>query len=257
MIRWRIKAHPTKNRMPAARQDDEEGRPAVYGSTDNGPVGGWDQARDMGHDALMPMDADLRSAVSMSHLRELPAEVLDRLLVGSARMRISAGSVTHWEGERDPHLELVVSGVVRVFVTAPDGRTMTVRYCRPGALIGVLSLFTTGFAMPATTQALVDAEVLGISATVARVMGTGDLRVARAFLAELSERALSFVYEIPGSAFATVRQRVANAVGTVREVVVRVLRELRQDGLVRTERDRIVLLEPGRLIQEQGWNQGS
>jgi CRP/FNR family transcriptional regulator, cyclic AMP receptor protein len=146
--------------------------------------------------------------------------------------------------------------------------------------------------MPATTQALVDAEVLGISATVARVMGTRDLRVARAFLAKLSERALSFVYEIPGSAFATVRQRVArhlldlalprvgdapasghragqklivqvsqqdlaNAVGTVREVVVRVLRELRQDGLVRTERDRIVLLEPARLIQEQGWNQGS
>jgi hypothetical protein len=55
----------------------------------------------------------------------------------------------------------------------------------------------------------VDAEVLRISATVARRMGTGDLRVARAFLDELSARALSFVYEIPGSAFATVRQRVA------------------------------------------------
>jgi CRP/FNR family transcriptional regulator, cyclic AMP receptor protein len=53
------------------------------------------------------MDAELRSAVSMSHLHELPAEVLDNLLVGSAKMRISAGSVTHWEGEPDPHLELV------------------------------------------------------------------------------------------------------------------------------------------------------
>jgi CRP/FNR family cyclic AMP-dependent transcriptional regulator len=238
------------------------------------------------------MDADLRSAVSMSHLRELPAEVLDELLAGSTRMNVPAGSVTHWEGEPDPHLELVISGVVRVFVTAPDGRTMTVRYCRSGALIGVMSLFAAGFAMPATTQALVDAEVLRISAAVARRMGTGNLRVARAFLGELSERALSFVYEIPGGAFATVRQRVArhlldlasarvgeppasdhragrelivqvsqqdlaNAVGTVREVVVRVLRELRQDGVVRTERDRIVLLEPARLIQEQGWNEGS
>jgi CRP/FNR family transcriptional regulator, cyclic AMP receptor protein len=76
--------------------------------------------------------------------------VLDGLLMGSTRMRVPAGSVTHWEGEPDPHLELVVSGVVRVFVTAPDGRTMTVRYCRPGALIGVMSLFTAGFAMPAT-----------------------------------------------------------------------------------------------------------
>jgi CRP/FNR family transcriptional regulator len=53
------------------------------------------------------------------------------------------------------------------------------------------------------------------------------------------------------------QQDLANAVGTVREVVVRVLRELRQDGVVRTERDRIVLLEPARLIQEQGWNEGS
>ena len=53
------------------------------------------------------------------------------------------------------------------------------------------------------------------------------------------------------------QQELANAVGTVREVVVRVLRDLRQDGVVRTERDRIVLLEPARLIQEQGWNQSS
>src|SRR4029434_9325133 len=238
------------------------------------------------------MGADLRSAVSMSHPRELPPEVLDELLAGSTRMTVPAGSVTHWEGEPEAHLYLVCAGVFRVFVTARDGRTMTVRYCRPGALIGVMSLFATGFAMPATTQALVDAEVLRISATVARGMGTRDLRVARAFLGELSERALGFVYEIPGGAFATVRQRVArhlldlastrvgeqptsdhqagrelivqvsqqelaNAVGTLREVVVRVLRELRQDGVVRTERDRIVLLEPGRLIQEQGWNQGS
>jgi CRP/FNR family cyclic AMP-dependent transcriptional regulator len=129
----------------------------------------------------------------------LPAEVLDGLLMGSTGMRVPAGSVTHWEGEPDPHLELVVSGVVRVLVTAP----MAAR--RPGALIGVMSLLTVGFAKPATTQALVDAEVL----RVARRMGTGDLRVARAFLDELSARALSFVYEIPGSAFATVRQRVA------------------------------------------------
>jgi hypothetical protein len=55
------------------------------------------------------MDADLRSAVSMSHLRELPVAVLDELLVGSTRLKVPVGSVTHWEGELDPHLELVQS----------------------------------------------------------------------------------------------------------------------------------------------------
>ena len=90
------------------------------------------------------MDAQLRLAVSRSHLRDLPGGVVDELLVGAGRVRIAAGSVTHREGEDAPHLELVIAGVVRVFVTAPDGRTMTIRYCRPGALIGAVSLFATG-----------------------------------------------------------------------------------------------------------------
>lgn len=237
------------------------------------------------------MDADVRSAVSKSHLRALLPDALEELMTDAVRMRIPAGSLTHREGEDAPHLELVISGVVRVHVTAPDGRTMTVRYCRPGALIGVMSLFGTEFAMPATTQALVDAELLKMSPTVVRRASERNLRVAQAFLVELSDRARSFVYEIPGNAFTTVRQRVARhlldlasergpkhpsapgsgreltvavsqqelaeAVGTVREVVVRVQRELRHDGVVRTERDRMVVLDPARLIEEQGWNSSS
>jgi CRP/FNR family cyclic AMP-dependent transcriptional regulator len=225
------------------------------------------------------VDADVRAAISKSHLRDLPPAVLEELLSGAVRVKVPAGSVTRWEGDSLPHLELVVSGVVRVFVTAPDGRTMTIRYCRLGALIGVMSLFAPGFVLPATTQALVDAQVLRMSPTTARRVAGCDVGVAQAFLAEQSERALSFIYEIPGSAFATMRQRVArhlldlaserggelivsvsqrelaDAVGTVREVVVRVLRELRQHGLVRTERDRIVIADLEGLIQELGGTQ--
>ena len=109
------------------------------------------------------MDADLESAVLASHLRELPADVLDDLMAGAVRLKIPASSVIHREGEGAPLLELVVSGIVRGFVTAPDGRTMTVRYCRPGALLGVMSLFIPGFAMRGSVQALVDAEVLALS----------------------------------------------------------------------------------------------
>jgi CRP/FNR family transcriptional regulator, cyclic AMP receptor protein len=169
-------------------------------------------------------------------------------------------------------------------VTAPDGRTMTVRYARPGALIGAVSLFARPFTMPAATQALVDAELLRLSPAVVRRAVARDTRVAQAFLSELSERVLSFVDEIPGNTFTTVRQRVArhlldlaaqrepergalaeivvpvsqqelaDAVGTVREVVVRELRELRRDGVVRTERGHIVILDPARLVPGQEWN---
>jgi CRP/FNR family transcriptional regulator len=226
------------------------------------------------------MDADLQYAVLASYLRELPADVIDDLIAGAVRLKIPASSVIHREGEGAPVLELVVSGLVRVFVTAPDGRTMTVRYCRPGALLGVMSLFIPKFALPAAVQALVDAELLALSPGVARRAAAQDIRVTQALLREQSERAISFLYEVPGSAFATVRQRVARhlldlaseggpelvvplsqqqlaeAVGTVREVIVRVLRELRTAGVVHTERNRIIIVDPARLIAEQDWNSG-
>ncbi|MFW6205498.1 MAG: Crp/Fnr family transcriptional regulator [Actinomycetota bacterium] len=232
------------------------------------------------------MDADVRGAVARSHLRDLPPDVLETLFAVAMRRRVPAGAVTHWEGEQAPHLELVVSGLVRVLVAAPDGRTMTVRYCRPGAMMGALLLFGE-HPMPANTQALVDTELLILSPSVVRGMARRDVRVANAFLGELSERAARFIYEIHGSAFASVRQRVArhlldlasdrmpldgarpqltvavsqrelaDAAGTVREVVVRVLRQLREEGVIRTTRDHIVILDPDRLVQEQGWNPGS
>jgi CRP/FNR family transcriptional regulator, cyclic AMP receptor protein len=228
--------------------------------------------------------ADVRDALNASHLRDLPSDVLDELLEGFVRIKVPAGKVAHWALDEDQYLELVISGVIRVFVTAPDGRTMTIRYCRSGELLGAMSLFSSGFAEPATKQALVDTQLLMISPAKVRALARRDPRVAGALLVELSERARSFVNEIPGTAFATVRQRVARqlldlasthhddgdpngelavritqqdlaaAVGTVREVVVRALRQLRDVGAVRTERDRIVLLDPALLTEEVKWN---
>ena len=233
------------------------------------------------------MDPDLLAAVSASHLRDLPQEILDELFAGAVRVKIPADAVTHREREDHPYLELVIAGVIRVFVTSPDGRTMTIRYCRPGELLGAMSLFSTEFSEPATKQALVDAELLKMSPATVRHLAERDVRVSRAFLAELSERAQNFAHEISGNAFATVRQRVARqlldlastrpfegrrdgelavqvtqqdlaaAAGTVREVVVRALRQLREGGAVRTERDRIIIFNPALLTEELRWNSSS
>lgn len=192
-------------------------------------------------------------------------------------------------GEDVPHVELVLSGVVRAFVTAPDGRAMTVRYARAGALLGIMSLYAPGFALPATVQALTDAVVLRFPPHIIRQSADRDVEVATALLVDQAERALAFLSELPGSAFASVTQRVvrhlldlashdllaegpagrpvlvaqvtqsdlADAVGSVREVVVRVLRELRDDGLIETGRDGIIITDPERLVAEHGWNAGS
>jgi CRP/FNR family transcriptional regulator len=130
--------------------------------------------------------------------------------------------------------------------------------------------------LPASIQSVTDAGFVALRPSTVRRLAENDPRVARALVEELSERVLSFIAEIPGGAFTTVRQRVArhlldlasasqtgpelvacisqqalaDAVGTVREVVVRALRELRHDGLVRTTRDGVVVLQAEELAQE-------
>ncbi len=223
------------------------------------------------------LDADVRAALDESRLGSLPPAVLQALVADAHELSIPAGSVVHRAGHDAGHLELVVSGLVRVYVTASDGRTMTVRYCRAGALIGAASLFTAPFALPATIQTVTDTSVLALRASLVRRAADRDVRVARALVDELSERVLAFVAEIPATAFASIRQRVARhlldlasesqtgsalvarvgqhelaaAAGTSREVVVRALRELRDDGLIRTSRGAIELLQPERLAGEE------
>lgn len=227
------------------------------------------------------MDVDTRRAIAASRLAAVPDGTLDGVVADARHAVVPAGGVLHWEGDDTAHLELVVAGVVRVRVTAPDGRTMTVRYCRRGALLGAMSLFRPRFSMPATADALTEVRLLRLSPSSVRRSST-DPAVSRALMVELSERAEGFLHEIPGGAFGTVRERVvrhlldlagqarsgplvvrasqqdlAEACGSVREVVVRVLRDLRADGLVRTERGRIVLLDVEQLVAEEMWNLSS
>ena len=230
-------------------------------------------------------DDEVLAAIGLSPLRDLPPELVAALTAEATRTLVRAGETIHGEGEAAPHLELVMSGLVRARVSAPDGRMLTVRYCRAGALVGTATLFAEG-TRPFAIQALTDSSVLTFRPLIVRQLAAQEVRVANALLAETSARVLSFLGELSGSAFATVRQRLARhlldlaserrhgrelvaaitqqelaeATGTVREVVVRVLRELRQEGVVHTGPHGITILEPQRLFeaaQAQRWNAGS
>jgi len=223
-------------------------------------------------------------AIAASNLRGLPRDAIADLNAGARRLSFPARTTFHHEGEDAPHLELVLAGLIRVQVPAADGRTMTVRYCRRGALLGVATLYAQVI-RPFGIQALSDVELLQFQPAIVRACADRDPRVAQALLTETSERVLAFVAEFSGHAFANVRQRIAHhlldlasdeqrdgellapisqqeladAVGTVREVVVRVLRELREAGAVETGRAGILIRDPERVSRLGGppWNESS
>lgn len=222
--------------------------------------------------ALRDLEPEARTALSKSILASVPEEALDRLVRDAILIDVPAGGSVLREGHAA--VNLLVTGVVRLYMTAPSGRQTTLRYIRPSELLGVATLF--GGTAHVGARALTDSRLLVFRSGLLREAALADGQVALAFLREVSVRVTDYVNELGSSVFTTVRQRVvrhlldssvldpsrgavvatvsqqelADAAGSLRETVVRVLRDLREAGLVLTGRDGIVLVDPMRLEEE-------
>ncbi len=221
------------------------------------------------------MDPAVDAAVAQSPLCALPPGTVTRLFRHAVLVEVPAGGVPQRQGHGAMVPGMMVSGLLRVFQTTPDGRTMTVRYARPGALMAIATLYMkrTG---PLSQQALTACRIVRFAPDILLDAAAADPAVANLFAHENACRLFEYLDELAGNTFGSMRQRVvrhlldlasadggggalvarvtqqalADAVGTVREVVVRILRELREEGLVRTGRDEIELLRPDRLPAE-------
>jgi CRP/FNR family cyclic AMP-dependent transcriptional regulator len=218
------------------------------------------------------LDGDTWGALRASHLGSVPPELVEAMACDAIVMDVRAGALILRESEAS--VALVVSGVLRVFMTSPSGRQTTLRYIRRGGMFGVATLFAD--TAHVGSRALADSRLLIFRSSLLREAAQRDVRVTLALLRETSERVNGYVNELGGSVFSSVRQRIvrhlldsavvnaadatlvatlsqqelADAAGSLRETVVRVLRELREAGLVHTGRDGIALLDPARLEHE-------
>jgi CRP/FNR family transcriptional regulator, cyclic AMP receptor protein len=220
---------------------------------------------------------EVRTAVERSALRTVSPRSLDQLLSDASRRCFRGGAVIETDGEMRPHVHLVLGGLVRMSVRWEDGRTMTVRYCRTGSLIGIASVFANDFRLPVAVAAVTATELLSMRPALLQELAAKDATVSAALLAETGSRVQAYVEEIARSSFSSVPARVARhlldlasddgtgalvaelsqetlaaAVGTVREVAARALRGLRDGGLVSTERSRVVILDPEGLLAASG-----
>jgi CRP/FNR family transcriptional regulator len=233
--------------------------------------------QDYPRDVTVLSQPAVAAALAASRLAVLPPDVLATLLEDAVLVHVAVGAVH--QRQDDPNgsgVGLMVSGLLRAFLTTSDGRQLTTRYARSGSLLAIPALYMK--ANPGINQqALTPSTIVAVSAKHLRAVADRDVRVASIFAEEIAFRMSQVVQELGANTFGTLRQRLirhlldlavgpgapsspliargtqtalADAVGSVREVVVRALREMREEGLIRTGRDEIELLDPDRLAAE-------
>jgi CRP/FNR family transcriptional regulator len=204
----------------------------------------------------------------------LPIATVNSLLEGGRVVEFAAGHTVYAEADAEA-LAVIAEGLLRVYMHASDGRQVTVRYVRPGDLLGVPAL--VGGPAPVFVQSVTASAAFFFDVARVKRAARDNAAIAWAFAEESVHRLYDVLEELAGNTFASVRQRVArhlldlaaahsptgghlvatvsqqdlaNSVGSVREVVARVLAELRAERLVRTSPGRVEILDPIRLSQQ-------
>jgi len=222
-------------------------------------------------------DQEVEDALRRSFLGGLPRELVEDLLAGGQRTDYPAGSTIYREGSA-PRAELVIRGLLRVFMSSPEGRQVTVRYAREADVLGIAVII--GGPANVRVQTISDSSLFRIDVRRLVDAARGDGRIAWALAEELNRRLYDTLQQTAVNAFGSVRQRVAahlldlasaqqhpqdrlvarvtqqelaDAVGSVREVVARALRALRVAGVVATGPDSVLILDPARL-HDESWS---
>jgi len=84
-------------------------------------------------------DAGVADAVAGSFLGKLPSDLVDALVEVGERIDYPAGSTIYRQGSF-PRTLLVVGGLLRVYMSSPVGRQVTVRYARTCDVLGIAVL---------------------------------------------------------------------------------------------------------------------
>ena len=217
-----------------------------------------------------PSTATIDEAAAKSVLAEFPPGLRETLIQEAMRVEFPAGTTMYYE-EDEPRCGLVITGLIRVYMTSPDGRQITVRYARAGDLLGIAAI--VGGPAPTSVQILTDASLLMLNVQTLQKSGQTEPKVGWLMGQEVTRRLYDTLEALAGNTFGSLRQRVArhlldvaasrqqgpglivrvtqqelaDAVGSVRPVVARILRDFRTEGIITTSSDGIIVLKPAEL----------
>jgi CRP/FNR family transcriptional regulator, cyclic AMP receptor protein len=218
------------------------------------------------------LDQQRQEALAASRLSALPGATLERMTADSALLDAPAGTVLHRVGSTSPFLCVVAEGTLRTGLISEQGRQLTVRYSRPGDLVGLAGVYARQ-SPRLSIQAVTHSRLLLLRPETVRKLAATDAGLASALLVDLAEHTADSLGALAAATLPSLRQDVvrhlldaaesgdngdslvarlspqqlAEHVGSPREVVGRILRDLKNEGLVSNGKDAVVVLDADRL----------
>ena len=208
-------------------------------------------------------------------LARLSSELIDELIQSSRSASYPAGLIL--ETPTRAGFVLVVSGALRYYLPAANGRQVTIGYLGPGHVLGtVQNESTPGLRIqviaptilwhlqadrinaliqrrPEFTLALLDEATHGLRHSF-RVLAASAFTTVRARVArDIVERASLSDHLRAGIHVIVTHQSLADATGSVREVVARALHNLEREGIIATGRSSVTVLDPDALVHLAGY----
>ncbi len=221
------------------------------------------------------LDQQYQEVLARCRLRTLPSAILERMTADSAMLDVPEGTVLHHIGSTSLFLCVVAEGTLRTCLISEQGRQVTVRYSRPGDLVGLAGVYA-GQSPRMSIQTVTGSRLLLLRPETVRKLAAADAGLANvllADLADLAEQATAYLGALATTTLPSLRQNVvrhlldaaesgengdsivarlspqelAEHVGSPREVVGRILRDLKNEGLVSSGKDAVVVLDADRL----------
>ncbi len=204
------------------------------------------------------------SKLSDDELSELANLAIERSL--------TPGEFVFWDGDAPDWFYMVIEGKVKVLKHSSLGKEFIMAFFGPGEMFGEVAVFENK-PYPASAQAVTETKVFGIkredflsflanrtqvafqvALRIISVLG-GRLRDAQSRLRDLTgerveQRLASVLLMLSSKSGLTLpftRQEIADMVGTTTETAIRVMSQLKDRGIIRTVRGKVIILDEEKL----------
>ena len=200
------------------------------------------------------------SDLSDSELAELVGFAIERTFV--------PGEFIFWEGDIPDWFYIIAEGSVKVLKHSSSGRDFIIAFFGPNEMFGEVAVFENK-SYPASAQTVVETKVLGIKKEdfIAFLAGrpqvaisiinilAGRLRVAQERLKDLAgerveqrlAKTLLMLSSKLGHTLPFTRQDIADMTGTTIETTIRIMSQLKERGIIRSVRGKVVILDEVKL----------